>query len=236
MDGILYLVATPIGNWDDITFRALKIINEADIVVYEEHREGNRLLAHYGIKEKPVEVLNEHNEDDASGQILLELKAGKNIALISDAGTPVLSDPGHSLVNLAIENKIKIIPIPGASSLVPALIVSGFPINEFLFHGFLSPKSDQRIKELRKLKDEMRTIAIMEAPYRLIQLLKDIAEVYGTEREICIAYNLTMPDEKIYRGTAVDLFNQLENSKIKGEFVVVVQGGHKRNKNKSSCN
>ena len=171
MAGTLSLVATPIGNYDDITFRALRILKEADVVVYEERKEGQRLLSHYGIPEKVVESLNEHNEAASCFHILDHLKGGKNVAVISDAGTPVFSDPGQVLVQKAIEQGITIVPIPGASSLLPALTVCGFPIDHFLFYGFLSPKTNRRVSELRQLRSERRTMVFMDTPYRLVPLL-----------------------------------------------------------------
>jgi len=224
MAGILYLVSTPIGNYDDITYRALNILKSADVIVYEERKEGQRLLSHYGIHEKLVESLNEHNEAAGSFHILEHLKNGKNVALISDAGTPVFSDPGQILVRKAIEQHIVITAIPGASSLLPALTVCGFPIDQFLFYGFLSPKSNRRISELRQLFNERRTMAFMDTPYRLVPLLKDLAEIFGKDRRICIAFNLTMPDEQIFRGKALDLYRQFEKKGMKGEFVIVVEG------------
>ena len=228
--GTLYLVATPIGNYDDITLRALRILKEVDVVVYEERREGEKLLSHYNIPEKVVESLNEHNEAAASYHIIEYLKQGKDVALVSDAGTPVFSDPGQILVRKAIENNITIIPIPGASSLLPALTVCGFPIERFLFYGFLSPKSNRRISELRPLRNERRTMVFMDTPYRLVPLLKDLAEVVGSERPVCIAFNLTMPDERIFRGTAGELYRLFEKKNLKGEFVVVVEGAKDNSK------
>jgi 16S rRNA (cytidine1402-2'-O)-methyltransferase len=222
MPGILYLVATPIGNLEDITFRAVRVLKEAEVVVYEERKEGLRLLHHFGI-EKPVESLNEHNEAAASHVILEKLKAGKSVAVISDAGTPVFSDPGQILVQKAIDAGIKIVPVPGASSLLPALVVSGFPIDEFVFQGFLSPKRHRRIAELQQLKRESRTIALMEAPYRLIQLVRDIAEVFGSTRRICVAFDLTLPTEEIFRGTAQELYQKFSKEERKGEFVLLIE-------------
>jgi len=233
MTGILYLVATPIGNYDDITFRALRILKEVDVVIYEERKEGQRLLSHYGIPEKVVESLNEHNEAAASFHILDHLKQGKNVALISDAGTPVFSDPGQILVRKAIDSDIKIVPIPGTSSLLPALTVCGFPIDRFLFYGFLSPKSNRRITELRMLRNEQRTMAFMDTPYRLVPLLKDLAGIFGDERRVCVAFNLTMPDERIFRGTALDLYRQFDKKELKGEFVVVVEGSGSKFRSKN---
>jgi len=231
MSGTLYLVATPIGNWDDITFRALKVLAGADLVVCEETREGHRLLRQYKLIEKNIEELNEHNENDACSRILTFLEEGKNTALISDAGTPLFADPGYTLVSQAIERGISVIPIPGPSSLLPALIVSGFPINEFVFQGFLSPKSDIRKKELHKLKHEHRTIAFLETPYRLVPLLADMAQIFGNERDVCIAFNLSMEDEQIFRGTSVNLHNKFVEHKIKGEFVIVVGSDRKKKEN-----
>lgn len=224
MSGTLYLVATPIGNYDDITFRAINVLKLADVVVYEERKEGQRLLAHYGISEKLVESLNEHNEAAASFHILEHLKQGKNVALISDAGTPVFSDPGQIIVRKAIDLQIPVVPIPGASSLMPALTVCGFSIEQFLFYGFLSPKTPRRISELRQLRTEKRTMVFMEAPYRLVPLLRDLAEVFANDRRVCIAFNLTMPDEQIFRGTSLELYRSFEKKGTKGEFVVVVEG------------
>ncbi|MFH0992547.1 MAG: 16S rRNA (cytidine(1402)-2'-O)-methyltransferase [bacterium] len=223
MTGTLYLVATPIGNLEDITFRALRVLKTIDLVVYEEKKEGSRLLRHFDI-EKPVECLNEHNEEESSQIILEELKRGKSIALISDAGTPVFSDPGQLLVQKAIKTGIRIVPVPGASSLLPALIVSGFEIDEFVFQGFLSPKKEKRIAQLHGLRRESRTVVLMDAPYRLTQLIRDIAEVFGESRRLCVAFDITLPTEKIYYGTGPTLFKEFSRSKMKGEFVVVLEG------------
>ncbi|MGA2624382.1 MAG: 16S rRNA (cytidine(1402)-2'-O)-methyltransferase [Bacteroidota bacterium] len=231
--GTLYLVATPIGNYDDITFRALRILKEADVVVYEERKEGHRLLAHYGIPQKLVESLNEHNEAAASFHILEHLKQGKSVAVISDAGTPVFSDPGQILVRRAIAANVRVVPVPGTSSLLPALTVCGFAIDQFLFHGFLSPKGNRRVAELRQLRSERRTMVFMDTPYRLVPLLRDLAEVLGNERRVCVAFNLTMPDERFFRGTAGELYRQMERKDVKGEFVIVVEGHDAKPKSKT---
>ncbi|HCA80906.1 MAG TPA: 16S rRNA (cytidine(1402)-2'-O)-methyltransferase [Bacteroidetes bacterium] len=223
MAGTLFLVATPIGNWEDITLRALRVLNEVDLIVFEERKEGSRLLRHYGI-EKPVESLNEHNEAAATHVILGRLKEGSSVALISDAGTPVFSDPGQVLVRRALELGIKIVPVPGASSLLAALIVSGFPLREFVFRGFLSPKKERRISDLQQLKREHRTIVLMDAPYRLVQLVRDIADVFGATRRICVAFDLTLPTEQILHGTAPELHKLFAKEERKGEFVVLLEG------------
>lgn len=223
MPGTLYLVATPIGNLEDMTFRAIRVLKEVDLVVFEERKEGERLLRHFAI-EKPVESLNEHNEQAATHVILESLKQGKTVALMSDAGTPVFSDPGQLLVQKAIDAQIKIVPVPGASSLLPALIVSGFPINRFAFCGFLSPKKNRRITELQQLKKEPRTIVVMETPYRLVQLVRDVADVFGESRRVCVAFDLTLPTEEVFRGTAPQLYQQFLKKERKGEFVLVIEG------------
>lgn len=223
MSGVLYLVATPIGNFDDITFRALSVLKSVDLVIYEERREGERLLRHFDIH-KPVESLNEHNEAAAAFNIINHLKSGKSIALVSDCGTPVFSDPGQLLVRKAIDQQIKVVPIPGASSLMPALTVSGFSIDQFLFYGWLSPKKERRRAELRQLMQEKRTIVLMDTPYRLVPLLRDLAETFGAARRICIAFNLTLPDEQIFYGTATDLYKKFSDKEMKGEFVIVIEG------------
>jgi len=227
MSGVLYLVATPIGNSDDITLRALKVLKEVDLVVCEERREGERLLAHWGIA-KPLETLNEHNEAASTHVLLSALKSGKAAALISDGGTPVFSDPGAELVRRAGEAGIAVRPIPGASSLMPALTVSGFGIDQFLFYGWLSPKKERRQAELRGLVRERRTIVLMDTPYRLMALLRDLASAFGDRRRMCLAYNLTMPDEQVFRGTPKELFERLGASPLKGEFVIVIEGTTQR--------
>lgn len=230
MSGILYLVATPIGNYDDITYRALRILKEVDVIVYEDHKEGKKLLAHWQIQPKITEILNEHNETQASVQIIEYLKSGKNVALISDAGTPVFTDPGQILVKKAIDNNINLVPIPGVSSLLPALTLSGFQIDQFLFYGFLSQKRELRIKELQRLRNEHRTIVLMDTPYRLVQVLRDITSVLGEDRQICIALNLTMTNEQIIRGNALEIYRYCEKNKIKGEFIIVInKKSNKRN-------
>jgi 16S rRNA (cytidine1402-2'-O)-methyltransferase len=223
MAGALYLVATPIGNYEDITYRALEVLKASDLIVYEERREGERLLRHYGIS-KPAESLNEHNEAAASQHILQHLQAGRTVALISDGGTPVFSDPGSILVRKAVQAGVRVVPVPGASSLMPALTVSGFPIDRFVFYGWLSPKKERRRAELKQLMQEKRTIVLMDTPYRLVSLLRDLADTFADARRVCIAFNLTMPDERIFHGTATELFRALGTSELKGEFVVVIEG------------
>ena len=223
MPGVLYLVATPIGNAEDITLRALRILRDVDLVVCEERREGMRLLREFEVA-KPVETLNEHNEAAATYQILEHLGAGKAVALISDGGTPVFSDPGRLLVREATQRGIRVVPVPGTSSLLPALTVSGFPIDRYLFYGWLSPKRDRRRAELRQLQNEGRTIVLMDTPYRLVPLMRDLAETFGTGRRLCLAFNLTLPDEQVFHGSAAELSRLVSSRALKGEFVVVIEG------------
>ena len=223
MAGILYLVATPIGNFDDITQRALNVLRSVDLVVYEERREGERLLRHYAVQ-KPVESLNEHNEAAAAAVVIRHLQEGRSVALVSDCGTPVFSDPGRILVRKAIDQRIRIVPVPGASSLLPALTVSGFQADQFLFYGWLSQKKDRRRAELRSLQQERKTIVLMETPYRLLPLLRDIAEVMGDSRNMCLALDVTMPTEQFLYGTAKELHRRCTEDDIRGEFVLVIEG------------
>lgn len=222
MTGRLYLVATPIGDYDDLTHRGMRILNEVDLVVCEELKEGRKLLHHFKV-EKPLESLNEHNEEERTLELLKLLREGKAIALTSDCGTPVFSDPGKSLVRGAIRAGIPVIPIPGPSAIVPALVASGFPTNAFVFPGWLSPKRDERRRQLRALKEEERTILLMDAPYRLLPLLSDIVDIFGEDREVCVALDLTMPTEEFLRGTAKRALEQLEQRGQRHEFVVVVK-------------
>lgn len=217
----LYIVSTPIGNYDDITLRAINILQEVDFIICEEYKEAKRLLHHLKI-EKELHSLNEHNEKEFSFDLLKLIQEKKSAALISDCGTPLFSDPGITLVNLCIESGIEIIPIPGASSLMAALVGSGFNINKFYFAGWLSPKSDLRKKELLRLKGIKELIIIMETPYRLKSILNDITKVFSEKTKGVIAFNLTLPTEQFYRGSIKDLLKLVEEKNLKGEFVLMI--------------
>jgi len=217
----LYIVSTPIGNYDDITLRAINILQEVDFIICEEYKEAKRLLYHLKI-EKELHSLNEHNEKEFSFDLLKLIQEKKSAALISDCGTPLFSDPGITLVNLCIESGIEIIPIPGASSLMAALVGSGFNINKFYFAGWLSPKSDLRKKELLRLKGIKELIIIMETPYRLKSILNDITKVFSEKTKGVIAFNLTLPTEQFYRGSIKDLLKLVEEKNLKGEFVLMI--------------
>lgn len=221
MKPTLYITPTPIGNYEDITLRALRILKEVNFIICEEFKPAKRLLARYKI-ENELFPLNEHNEKEIAQEIIEKLLADKSAALISDAGTPLFSDPGHYLVELCIQNKIKIVPLPGANSLIPTLISSGLDFENFYHYGWLSPKKEIRKQELYKLKKRKELIVIMETPYRIKRILLDIIFHFGETQQIVLAYKLTMDKEKIFRGHAKKILNTIEQKKLKGEFVLLI--------------
>lgn len=217
----LFLVSTPIGNYEDITLRALKILKETDFIICEEYKEAKRFLSHYQI-EKELISLNEHNEKEVVNDILLKIVDGKSAALISDAGTPLFSDPGHLLVEVCISQNIKIIPVPGANSLLPALVGSGLDFEKFYYYGWLSPKKEIRRKQLLDLKKIKEVIVLLDTPYRLKSLLFDITKILGKNIRIVLAFQLTMKNENFYRGTAGEILKIVEQKNLKGEFVLII--------------
>jgi len=221
MNRKLYLVSTPIGNHDDITLRALKILQEADFIICEEYKEGRRLLSQYKI-EKELIALNEHNEKESVNEILLKIINGQNAALISDCGTPLFSDPGHLLVEVCISQRIDIVPVPGANSLLPALTGSGLDFEKFFYYGWLSPKKDIRRQELYKLKYMKYVIVILDTPYRIKPLLADVVKMIGKNTRVVLAFELTKKGEIFYRGTAEEILKIAEQKNLKGEFVLLV--------------
>jgi 16S rRNA (cytidine1402-2'-O)-methyltransferase len=221
MNSKLYIVSTPIGNYEDITLRALSILKQVDFIVCEEFKEARRLLSQYQI-EKELFSLNEHNEDESSHEILTKLKEGKSAALISDCGTPLFSDPGTQLVRLCIVERIDVIPIPGASSIMSALVGAGFRLDKFYFAGWLSPKTDLRKTELMQLKNIKELIVLMETPYRLRAILFDISRTFSTSTQIVVAFDLTLPTEIFYRGPVAEVLKIAEEKKLKGEFVLII--------------
>ena len=221
MNGKLYLVSTPIGNYADITLRALDILKTVDFIICEEFKEARRLLSQYKI-EKELVSLNEHNEKEASEEILSKLRNGKSTALISDCGTPLFSDPGHYLVELCLNNKIEVVPVPGLNSLIPAITASGLKIEKFYYYGWLSPKKDERKSELNKLKNIKEVLIILDTPYRLRTLLAEIVKVFNQNINAVIAFELTKEREKFYRGTVAEIFQTVENQNLKGEFVLLI--------------
>jgi len=221
MSAILYIVSTPIGNYDDISIRALNILRISDFIICEEFKEARRLLSHFQI-EKELHSLNEHNEEESSQNILKLLSAGKTAALITDCGTPLFSDPGTLLVQLCIGSKINVVPIPGANSILPALVGSGFKLDKFYYAGWLSPKSDVRKKDLLRLKTIKELIIIMETPYRLAAILSDVSKILGHSIQVCVAFDLTLETENFLRGTASDILKLVQSQKLKGEFVLII--------------
>ncbi len=218
----LNLITTPIGNYADMTLRALRYLKESDYIIVEEYKEAIKLLKFFGIK-KDLKRINEHNENEDTEEIFLDLINGKNISLISDAGTPVFADPGKTLLKKCIDFNIKLEFLHGANSVLAAMVLSGFDISRFYYLGFLSPKSEIRKKEIHGLKSIDKVFAILEAPYRLKQIMTDFAEVFPAVK-IFIGFDLTMPNEKHFRGTASEILKQIGEENLKGEFVIVVDG------------
>ena len=224
MKSKLYIVSTPIGNYEDITLRALRILKECDFLICEEFKEARRLLSHYKIS-KELFSINEHNENENVNELLLKLLEGKTAALISDCGTPLFSDPGHLLVDLALQNRIDVTPVPGASSLLTALVGSGLDFEKFYYYGWLSPKKDIRRKQLLDLRKRKETIVLLDTPYRLKSLMEDIVKLLGPAIPCVLAFELTKENEKFYRGNAGNILNVVEREKLKGEFVLLLDNG-----------
>ncbi|MFK5969062.1 MAG: 16S rRNA (cytidine(1402)-2'-O)-methyltransferase [Candidatus Marithrix sp.] len=224
-NGTLYSVATPIGNLQDLSPRAKSILAEVDLIAAEDTRHSRQLLTYFGIS-TPLQSLHEHNEKQQAQVLLRRLLNGDNIALISDAGTPLISDPGQYLLQLALTEKINIVPIPGASALISALSVAGFPADKFVFDGFLSAKTSTRQQRLEQLKIETRTLVFYEAPHRIIACVQDMLKIFGEQREVTLVKELTKMFETIYRDNLSGIINWLQDKPehTKGEFVLVVQG------------
>lgn len=224
--GRLYVVATPIGNLEDITLRALDTLKKVDYIACEDTEHSIKLLNYYGIKKPLISYWSEKEKVKAE-EIIQKIKAGNNVALITDAGTPGISDPGAVVISRAIEEDIDIIPLPGPSALITALSVSGLNTEEFTFIGFLPVKQSHRKKKLLELSSERRTLVFYEAPHRILQTLNDILEVFG-DRKVCIARELTKIFEEVLRGKLSKIIEKLENSKIAGEYVIVVEGAEEK--------
>lgn len=228
-EGILYICGTPIGNLEDITLRVLKILKEVKLIAAEDTRHTKKLLNHYQINTK-VTSYYEYNKIKKATYLVEMLKNSQDIALVSDAGMPGISDPGYVLVNLALKNSIKIIPIPGVSALITALVVSGLPTDKFVFEGFIPRKIKERKRYFKSIENEERTIIFYEAPHRLKRALKDMLDVWG-ERKIVIARELTKMYEEIIRGNLSQVLSEINTKEIKGEITLVVQGGIKKKGN-----
>ena len=221
-NGVLYIVSTPIGNLEDITLRALRILKTVDLIAAEDTRHTRRLLSHYEIH-TPTTSYFEGNQIQKGEKLVAQLKAGASIALVSDAGTPTISDPGYRLLAQCIEAVIPIIPIPGPSACIAAASVAGLPLHNFVFEGFLSPKAGRRKRQLTRLSEETRTLIFYESPHRIIPFLQDVLDVLGNRR-VSVARELTKKFEEIFRGTTTEAIEQLQRTSPRGEFTVVVAG------------
>jgi len=224
-NGVLYIVATPIGNMEDITLRAVRILKEVHLIAAEDTRRTGNLLRTYEIK-TPMTSLYDQNERKKSGFLIARLNEGKDIAYVSDAGTPGISDPGYVLIRQAIENGIKIVPVPGVSAAIAALSVSGLPMDAFIFYGFLPSKTSQRKKFLQCLGDEEKTMVFYESPKRLLSTLKDMENIFG-KRDIVVLREMTKVFEEIIRGTVPMVIDALTGKGIRGEITLVVAGRDK---------
>jgi len=219
---MLYLVPSPIGNLADITFRAVEVLKNTDLILAEDTRTSSVLLNHYGIN-KPISPYHQHNEHKIINHLVEQLAAGKNIALVTDAGTPGISDPAFLLVRECIKNDIKVECLPGATAFVPALINSGLPINNFCFEGFL-PLKKGRQTFLKKMAIEERTMVFYESPVRLVKTLLHFIEYFGAERQCCVSRELTKKFEENKRGSLQEVHDHFNLKSVKGEIVIVVQG------------
>ena len=218
--GVLYIVATPIGNLKDITLRGLETLKLVDLIAAEDTRHTKKLLSHYDIH-KPLTSYFEHNQVKKAGYIIEQLKMGKAVALVSDAGTPGISDPGFVIIRKAIEEGIKVEVIPGACALIAGLVLSGLPTDKFIFEGFLPPKSAGRRKRLEELAAEKRTIILYESPHRISKTLKDIAEIMPGAELVCVR-EATKMFEEVVRGNPACLLERFTKTAPKGEFVLVL--------------
>ena len=218
----LYVVPTPIGNLEDMTFRAVKVLNSVDLILAEDTRTSGFLLKHYGIK-TPMQSHHKFNEHKTLQHVVEKIKSGQNVALISDAGTPAISDPGFMLVRACVEQEIEVECLPGATAFVPALVTSGLPNDRFCFEGFLPQKKGRQTK-LKSLAAESRTMIFYESPFRIVKTLTQLAEVLGTERRASVSREISKLYEETVRGTLTELAEHFTLHSPKGEFVLIVAG------------
>ncbi|MBD2440721.1 16S rRNA (cytidine(1402)-2'-O)-methyltransferase [Nostoc sp. FACHB-110] len=221
--GTLYVVGTPIGNLEDITFRAVRILQTVDLIAAEDTRHTGKLLQHFQVKTPQISY-HEHNRNSRIPDILEHLNHGKAIALVSDAGMPGISDPGYELIKACIDAGITVVPIPGASAAITALSAAGLPTDKFTFEGFLAPKAQQRRKHLETLQTESRTLIFYESPHRLTDTLQDLAAVFGDERQIVLARELTKLYEEFWRGTIAEAIAHYQQREPQGEYTLLVAG------------
>ena len=218
----LYVVGTPIGNLEDISLRALRILKEVDLIACEDTRQTAKLLNHYGIQTRTISY-HQHNELTRSAELIMNIEQGKSIALVSDAGTPAVSDPGYRLIQLAIRHKLPVIPIPGPSAFLSALVASGLPAESFVFRGFLPSKIGQRRKLLEEIQRSTSTQLFYEAPHRLLGTLEDIADVLGPQRRVVVAREVTKVYEEFVRGTAAEVLATFKKrQEIRGEMTLLI--------------
>jgi len=222
MGASLYLVPTPLGNLKDITFRALEVLNAVDVILCEDTRTSSKLLQHYQVQ-KPLSPYHQHNEHKILAHLIEQLQAGKKMAVITDAGTPGISDPAFLLVRACLKNGIKVECLPGATAFVPALVNSGLPINRFVFEGFL-PLKKGRHTLLTQLANEERTMVFYESPVRLVKTLKDFIEYFGKERKCSVSRELTKLFEENFQGSLYEVCEHFLAKNVKGEIVIVVEG------------
>jgi 16S rRNA (cytidine1402-2'-O)-methyltransferase len=226
ISGTLYIVATPIGNLEDMTHRAVRVLSEVSLIACEDTRQSHKLLEHFAIRQPSVSY-HEHNEKERAAELIARLERGDDIALISDAGTPMISDPGYRLVREAVARNINVVPVPGPSAVIAALSASGLPADSFRFAGFLPPKSGARRRTLESLSGEAATLVFYEAPHRIVESLHDVAAVMGT-REVVVARELTKVHEEFIRGTADFIARELsERPVLKGEITLLIARSEK---------
>jgi 16S rRNA (cytidine1402-2'-O)-methyltransferase len=221
--GTLYIVGTPIGNLEDMTFRAVRILQSVDIIAAEDTRHTGKLLQHFQIKTPQISY-HEHNRNTRIPEVIEQLKYGKAIALVSDAGMPGISDPGYELIKACVDDGIDVVPIPNATAAITALSASGLPTNKFLFDGFLPAKNQQRREYLETLSTETRTLVFYESPHRLRETLQDFADILGSDRQIVIARELTKLYEEFWRGTIEEAIAYYQEKEPQGEYTLLVAG------------
>jgi 16S rRNA (cytidine1402-2'-O)-methyltransferase len=221
--GTLYVVATPIGNLEDITLRALRVLGGVDIIAAEDTRHTRKLLTHHGIS-RPLLSFHAHNEQRQVPRLLAMLQEGRSVALVTDAGTPGISDPGYALLQALVRHAMPIVPIPGPAAVIAALSIAGLPTDRFVFEGFLPAKGGRRRQRLEALRDEPRTIVLYESPYRLVRLLQDIVACLGPARCVVVTRELTKHFEEVQRGTASALLDMFQSRAVRGECTVLIAG------------